>query len=653
MEGHENRSYRESFDCIEQEIRNQRYFPNPEPEKQATGTPDAKKQDRAETDQVLPVQDPAGSNSQREGSHKEPEHDGSRSMRGGNSNGGPAAVLKFAKSKLEKLEKAKAKQLLMEQKQAEQRSSGSGHEDPQASRSQQTQQKGHPSPREQPAGEGGRAIASEVRLRAASSLLNSSSPSSVASSQRSSSTSTSTSTSTGTETGTGVDIPSPSATRVKSAGTQVGDGSVDRILIAQKRAPRGSVANEVIAVAEAAAATAAAATAPGTGAKAANTADSLTERPFVRAPASKMFRSSSKGDSSMKGKVEEDEEEEEEEEEEEDEEEEEETGAEAEAEDEDEDDETQEKQSAPIGDFVAVKPEWRTRARGDSASGASGGVGSSLSLSSSLSSASSSLSSHGGTHHEIVVGSGMSGADEDSAASSSSSSSEWERSGSNGLSSAKMAEVQRVGGTGVSGLPTVPLGKMGAHAQRTKPMAIKPSATMHVASTFAKEDGAGLSVSPAGQGAMSEYEEHVQNRMGHLEKRDGATLRTFDEDEHGDEEDHNQIDPEMATVMQVGSPPKVGAGVPRLHLERMKALRSPHGSEDGTSPSPVFLGTLSPDPTKMMDISSPRSAFSRHSSRSDLASMCLATRAEESAAAVAAGKKGALPTPSMQRSVSC
>ena len=175
---------------------------------------------------------------------------------------------------------------------------------------------------------------------------------------------------------------------------------------------------------------------------------------------------------------------------------------------------------------------------------------------------------------------------------------------------------------------------------------------MHASSIFIKEGEAGLSVSPAGQGAMSEYEEHVQNRMGHLEQRDGATLRTFDEDEHGEEEDHNQIDLEMATVMQVGSPPKVGTGVPRLHLERMKALRSPHGSEDGTSPSPVFLGTLSPDPTKMMDISSPRSAFSRHSSRSDLSSMCLATRADDGTADPTAGEKKR-SAPGMQRSVSC
>ena len=78
------------------------------------------------------------------------------------------------------------------------------------------------------------------------------------------------------------------------------------------------------------------------------------------------------------------------------------------------------------------------------------------------------------------------------------------------------------------------------------------------------------------------------------------------------------IDPELSeatTSMVSGSPPKMG--VPRLALE---ILRSP---STGPTPSPENqFGTLSPDPTKMMaDISSPRSAFSRHSSRTGLADM--------------------------------
>ena len=91
------------------------------------------------------------------------------------------------------------------------------------------------------------------------------------------------------------------------------------------------------------------------------------------------------------------------------------------------------------------------------------------------------------------------------------------------------------------------------------------------------------------------------------------------------------IDPELSEVRNiVGSPPKVGFGVPKLALDSISILRSSPrtGSADShtgstLTPSPdSTVGTLSPDPTKMMaDISSPRSAFSRHSSRCGVADM--------------------------------
>ena len=115
--------------------------------------------------------------------------------------------------------------------------------------------------------------------------------------------------------------------------------------------------------------------------------------------------------------------------------------------------------------------------------------------------------------------------------------------------------------------------------------------------------------SPAGQQQLSEYEAALEMRERKLNKRGGATMNamnamTFDE-----------IDPELQDAI-VGSPPKMGVeGVPRLALE---VMRSPHGSDEGASP---LMGTLSPDPTKMLDISSPRSAFSRHSSRSGISDM--------------------------------
>ena len=52
--------------------------------------------------------------------------------------------------------------------------------------------------------------------------------------------------STSTETYTGAERFEEVKT-LKSSGTQVGDSSFDRILIPQKRAPRGSVGNEVMA----------------------------------------------------------------------------------------------------------------------------------------------------------------------------------------------------------------------------------------------------------------------------------------------------------------------------------------------------------------------------------------------------------------------
>ena len=75
----QNRSYRESFDCIEQEIRNQRYFPpNPAPESEVvnTGQDQNSRISKSQMDSVQENQDAMGS----------------RSSRGGNGKGGPAAV---------------------------------------------------------------------------------------------------------------------------------------------------------------------------------------------------------------------------------------------------------------------------------------------------------------------------------------------------------------------------------------------------------------------------------------------------------------------------------------------------------------------------------------------------------------------------------
>merc|ERR1711968_166220 len=93
--------------------------------------------------------------------------------------------------------------------------------------------------------------------------------------------------------------------------------------------------------------------------------------------------------------------------------------------------------------------------------------------------------------------------DEDSA----SSSSEWERSMGSGMSSV----VLQCDSAAV----------IGESCTQSKPMAIKPSATIRVTSNFSTQDKAGLSVSPAGQSAMSEYEEHIQGRIGQLERREG------------------------------------------------------------------------------------------------------------------------------------
>ena len=125
--------------------------------------------------------------------------------------------------------------------------------------------------------------------------------------------------------------------------------------------------------------------------------------------------------------------------------------------------------------------------------------------------------------------------------------------------------------------------------------------------------------SPAGDAQGSEYEAAEMERQERLKQRHGARMR-FD-----------LIDPELSEVRNiVGSPPKVGFGVPKLALDSISILRSSPrtGSADSytgsaLTPSPdSTVGTLSPDPTKMMaDISSPRSAFSRHSSRCGLADM--------------------------------
>ena len=116
-----------------------------------------------------------------------------------------------------------------------------------------------------------------------------------------------------------------------------------------------------------------------------------------------------------------------------------------------------------------------------------------------------------------------------------------------------------------------------------------------------------VSSSPAGDERGSEYEAEME-RQERLKQRHGARMR-FD-----------LIDPELSEAT-VGSPPKVGFGVPRLALEILRSSPrqgSRSSTDDGASPSPdQTIGTLSPDPTKMMaDISSPRSAFSRHSSKS-------------------------------------
>jgi hypothetical protein len=117
-----------------------------------------------------------------------------------------------------------------------------------------------------------------------------------------------------------------------------------------------------------------------------------------------------------------------------------------------------------------------------------------------------------------------------------------------------------------------------------------------------------ISSSPAGDERGSEYEAAEMERQERLKQRHGARMR-FD-----------LIDPELSEAT-VGSPPKVGFGVPRLALEILRSSpRQGSTSSDGATPSPdQTIGTLSPDPTKMMaDISSPRSAFSRHSSKAEL-----------------------------------
>ena len=463
MEGHENRSYRESFDCIEQEIRNQRYWPNPE------NSPGSRHQDPNEKHI---------SHAER---YQTKDRDGSRSTRAGNGNGGPAAVLQFAKSKLEKLEKAKAEQLLRRQQ-----AQNAGLQDPQAFESQQTQQKGHPSPREQPAGE---VIEASVQSKGP--------------------------------------VPSEEQNyrshrgptrQVDSGRAHLGKNQMDSS-VEKKRTPRGSVGNEVMAAIS----------------NSVSRVNSVAQRSSALAPASKMFRSSSETGSDVEGAT--------------------------------------DSYDGTTGDNAIQRsgPYGTTLVDGESSP-----IG----------------ETEDGTKKPALTPSAPT---------------------SGGLE-------------GTTKTLPVPHGK-NLHDGNSKPLAIKLPSTNSKTSMLNDASG---SVSPAGQGAMSEYEEHLQSRAGRLEQREGATLKAYDMNDSAreNEEDHNEIDPEMATVMQVGSPPKVGGGVPRLHLERMKALRSPHGSDDGNSASSK-LGTLSPDPTKMMDISSPRSAFSRHSSRSDLASMCLATGVEE------------------------
>jgi hypothetical protein len=144
-------------------------------------------------------------------------------------------------------------------------------------------------------------------------------------------------------------------------------------------------------------------------------------------------------------------------------------------------------------------------------------------------------------------------------------------------------------------------------------------------------------MSQAGDDQGSEYEAAELERQERLKIRSGARMRFGDEIGQAD---YDVIDQELSEVGAniVGSPPKVGFGVPKLALDILKSPRT--GSADGRSssnlsgrsssnlsgntppPDGQTIGTLSPDPTKMMaDISSPRSAFIRHSSRSSIADM--------------------------------
>jgi hypothetical protein len=120
-------------------------------------------------------------------------------------------------------------------------------------------------------------------------------------------------------------------------------------------------------------------------------------------------------------------------------------------------------------------------------------------------------------------------------------------------------------------------------------------------------------LSPAGDKQGSEYERAETERQERLKQRNGARMR-FD-----------MIDPELSeatTTMLSGSPPKVGVGVPKLALEILRSPRTGSAGDGTPSPDHQTIGTLSPDPTKMMaHISSPRSAFSRHSSRSGISDM--------------------------------